>query len=319
MARAQGARAQLAAGFETAYGTPPAANGFWRMPFVSTSLGSEQPLLASELLGYGRDPLAPVLDAISADGDVVVPIDQRFLGVWLKGLMGNPTTTGAGAARTHEFRSGLYNLPSLAVEVGNPEVPSYRMMRGVKVNSLNWTMNRAGLVTATVACIAQGENVPTVASAAGELEEMALSRFSAFNGGISRGGSLLANVVSGTINYSNNLERVETIRPDGMIDGADEGMATLSGEITVRFADTVLLDQARNGTPTALTFAYTNAAGQRFQLVAHAVYLPRPRIAQTGPGGVQATFNWQAAIDTALGRMATVTLINDVASYANPT
>ena len=47
MARAQGARAQMALAFETVYGTPP-ASGFTRMPFASTSLGSEQPLLTSE-------------------------------------------------------------------------------------------------------------------------------------------------------------------------------------------------------------------------------------------------------------------------------
>ncbi len=51
MARAQGARAQMALAFETTYGAPP-ASGFTRMPFASTSLGSEQPLLNSELLGY---------------------------------------------------------------------------------------------------------------------------------------------------------------------------------------------------------------------------------------------------------------------------
>ena len=74
MARAQGARALMALAFETTYGTPP-ASGFTRMPFASTSLGAEQPLLNSELLGYGRDPLAPIKDAVTADGDVVVPLD----------------------------------------------------------------------------------------------------------------------------------------------------------------------------------------------------------------------------------------------------
>ncbi len=74
MARAQGARALMALAFETTYGTPP-ASGFTRMPFASTSLGAEQPLLNSELLGYGRDPLAPIKDAVTTDGDVVVPLD----------------------------------------------------------------------------------------------------------------------------------------------------------------------------------------------------------------------------------------------------
>jgi hypothetical protein len=37
MARAQGARAQMALAFETNYGTPP-ASGFTKMPFASTTL-----------------------------------------------------------------------------------------------------------------------------------------------------------------------------------------------------------------------------------------------------------------------------------------
>ena len=78
MARAQGARALMALAFETTYGTPP-ASGFTRMPFASTSLGAEQPLLNSELLGYGRDPLAPIKDAVTAAGDVVVPLDAAAM------------------------------------------------------------------------------------------------------------------------------------------------------------------------------------------------------------------------------------------------
>ena len=50
MARAQGARAQMALAFETVYGTAP-VSGYTRVPFASTSLGSEQPLISSELLG----------------------------------------------------------------------------------------------------------------------------------------------------------------------------------------------------------------------------------------------------------------------------
>ncbi len=62
MARQPGARTQLAFAFETVYGTPP-ASGYRRMPFATTTLGSEQGLLSPELLGYGRDPQAPIRDA----------------------------------------------------------------------------------------------------------------------------------------------------------------------------------------------------------------------------------------------------------------
>ena len=44
-------------------------------------------------------------------------------------------------------------------------------------------------------------------------------------------------------------------------------------------------------------------------------YLPRPRIEISGPQGVQATFDWQAARDSVVGRMCTATLVNDVETY----
>ena len=99
------------------------------MPFASSSLGAEQPLITSELLGYGRDPLAPIKDAVTADGDVVVPIDAEAFGFWLKAAFGAPITSGAGPW-THEFRSGGWTLPSLSIETAMPEVPRFAMYSG---------------------------------------------------------------------------------------------------------------------------------------------------------------------------------------------
>ena len=317
MSRAQGARAQMAAAFETIYGTPPASGSYWKIPFASNNLGSEQPLLESELLGYGRDPLPPVKDAITTDGDLSVPIDARFLGIWLKALFGEPTTTGSSAPYTHEFHSGNWDLPSLSIETGMPEVPYYAMVSGVRANSINWTMQRSGLVTATVSCIAQGEETGTTGST-GTLEELPLTRFGSFNGSIKRNGTQLGSVSSGQLTYTNNLDPIETIRGDGKIDGVDPSVAALSGEVVLRFDSTTLLDQARNGEACSLTFEYEIDSDTKFSLEAHAVYLPKPKLPLEGPGGVEATFAWQAAKDTVTGRMATVTLINDVADYDNP-
>lgn len=107
---------------------PPSA-GSPRPPFASTSLGAEQPLLNSELLGYGRDPLAPIKDAVTADGDVVVPLDAEAFGFGLRAAFGDPTTTGTGPW-THEFQSGAWTLPSMSIETGMPEVPRYAMYSG---------------------------------------------------------------------------------------------------------------------------------------------------------------------------------------------
>ncbi len=313
MARAQGARALMALAFETTYGTPP-ASGFTRMPFASTSLGAEQPLLNSELLGYGRDPLAPIKDALTADGNVVVPIDAEAFGFWLKAAFGQPITTGTAAPYSHEFRSGGWVLPSMSIETGMPEVPRFAMYSGCVLDTLSWQMQRSGLLTATASLVAQGEAIATT-SAAGTLAEIDLQRFGHFNVAITRNGQPLGNIVSAEITYANTLDRIETIRSDGRIDGADPGMAALTGRIEVRFADQLLVTQAISGEPCEMTFAYVLPSGESLTMVAHAVYLPRPRIEISGPQGVQASFDWQAAKDPVTGRMCTVTLVNERETY----
>ena len=313
MARAQGARAQMALAFETTYGTPP-ASGFTRMPFASTTPGAEQPLQASELLGYGRDPLAPIKDAVTADGDIVVPIDAEGFGFWLKAAFGAPVTSGTDAPYTHEYRSGSWSLPSFAVETAMPEVPRYAVYAGCMVDSLNWQMARSGLLTATVSLVAQGEALSTN-SVAGSLANLDLIRFGHFNGAVTRNGQPIGNVVSVDIAYANTLDRIETIRSDGRIDGADPSVAALTGNVQVRFADQTLVNQAINGEACEMSFAYALADGVGLTFTAHAVYLPRPRIEISGPQGVQATFDWQAAVAPSVGRMCTVTLTNGRETY----
>jgi len=303
----------MALAFETTYGTPP-ASGFTRMPFASATLGAEQPLLNSELLGYGRDPLAPIKDALTADGNVVVPIDAEAFGFWLKATFGQPITTGTAAPYSHEFRSGGWVLPSMSIETGMPEVPRFAMYSGCVLDTLSWQMQRSGLLTATASLVAQGEAIATT-SAAGTLAEIDLQRFGHFNGAITRNGQPLGNIVSAEITYANTLDRIETIRSDGRIDGADPGMAALTGRIEVRFADQLLVTQAISGEPCEMTFAYVLPSGESLTMVAHAVYLPRPRIEISGPQGVQASFDWQAAKDPVTGRMCTVTLVNERETY----
>lgn len=312
MARQRGARTQLALAFESVYGTAP-GSGYTLMPFAASDLGAEQPLLDSELLGMGRDPLAPILDALTAGGDLTVPLDAESLGFWLKAAFGAPVTTGTGPY-THTFNSGGWSIPSMAIEIGMPDVPHYAMYAGVKLNEFSWRMQRSGLLTGTARLIAQGEATAT-STAAGTPASLNLVRFGHFQGAVKRNTVALGNIVDAEITYSNNLDRVETIRADGKIDGADEGLASLKGRLTTRFASTTLLDDAISSTPSELEFSYTAVGGESFTLTAHSVYLSRAKVPIEGPGGVQVTLDWQGALDTSPARMATAVLVNDKASY----
>lgn len=315
MARAYGANALFLAAFENIYGVAP-TSGFVRFPFVSSSLGSEQGLIDSDILGQGRDPAAPSRDVIKVEGDVVAPVDLRYFGHWLKALLGAPVTTGMTPGPfAHEFGSGAMDLPSLTVEIGMPEVPAFFLIGGVRLNSMQINFQRSGHANATFNAIGQGE-VRNAASQGGAPATLALKRFGQFQGQVKLDGSPLANLTGANLSYSNNLERIETIRSDGKLDGADPTIAALTGAIEVRFADTALLDTATSGDPVALEFAYIISPTEQLVIEAHEVYLPKPKRAISGPGGVQASFDWRAANNATAGRMMTITLTNDVEDYA---
>ena len=92
-------------------------------------------------------------------------------------------------------------------------------------------------------------------------------------------------------------------------------MVSVTGNVAVRFADTVLLDQAVNGTACELSFGWTIGADKSLLFTLHEVYLPRPKLPITGPGGVQATFAFQSAKDPGLQKTLTAALVNDVSTY----
>lgn len=428
MSRAQGANAVLALAIESAYGVPP-GSGFYKMPFVTSNLGEEQGLLQSDLLGMGREPLPPSDEPVTNDGDVVVPVDARYLGLWLTLLFGEPTTTqgvaatgnisfsaqpannatitingqaftfvtgtpttnqikigatlaetlenavlklnasvvsGVAAARyeldltatkilvvhktigaagnsftlaagdspasngtvsagtlaggsasgprNHVFTSGALALPSASIETGNPDIDSFEMNSGGLANTLGIQLQRTGHLNATIGMICQGSAPPTAATAAGTPAELAIDRFSQFSGLVSRNGVPLGSVVSGQFNWSNGVEKDESIRPDGRIGGADPAQTLASGQVGVRYANNRLRELAESREVIELSFGWSGPAGS-LRIVNHAVRLPKAKHPITGPGGIQADYPWQAHRHPGLGRALTVTLVNDVASY----
>ena len=54
---------------------------------------------------------------------------------------------------------------------------------------------------------------------------------------------------------------------------------------------------------------------QKLQIIAHEVYLPKPKRSINGPGGIEASYDFQGAKDASLGKMLTITLTNDVEDY----
>lgn len=318
--RAYGSDAQLLAAFESTYGTAPDGSGggvYTKLPFKSTDLSAEKPLGYDPLLGQGRNAQDPYYEAISDAGNIVVPLDLRNIGFWLKGLFGAPTTTGTGPY-IHVFVAGA-DLPSLAVQIGHLALSPQKhfLHTGAKLGGISFEMARSGPANGTINVIAQGEASASTAKDATPLE-LVLRRFSQSKGAIKVGGTQLGSVTGGSFQFSNNLEAVETIRADGLIDGADETEATATGSVTIRYGtDSTLESPPDAETPVELEFSHTIPGVDGYALTWNMarVFLPKVKKSIDGPGGLQQTYDWRAAYDTTDDTLLTVTLVNDVGAY----
>jgi len=317
MTNARGAFAVMNAAFEDNYASGFPANAH-QMQFKSSSLVQSKNMGEDQLLGLGRNSSDPYYEAERSQGDIQIPIDVRAMGFWLKGLFGNPETTGAGPGPyTHTFKSGAA-LPSMAIEVGHPELtpPKFRKFIGIKLGGLNFELQGSGPQNGTINAIAQKRLALAAAPADADPSTFDLIRFNKGGGTIEVGGVEVAAIAGGTFNFTNNLEGVE--KPNGEISSVDEGIAAANGSITARLTEDATLDTlVDNETPTSFAFKMS------IPNTTHSLIFDCPRAFFTtqgspieGPGGIQATFDWQAAFDSGDGYTVRATLVNDVDSYA---
>ncbi len=315
--RARGSNARVVTAFEATPGTSPAAGAAWHTaPFVSHTLGEERPLEEDDLLGQGREMQDPTEGVATNDGDIIVPVDVRNFGRWLKLFFGNPLSAGTPEdGYTHTFKSGAQTLPSISIEVGSPEVPAYSVNRGCRGNTMRIQMARSGKLNATLGLICIGETDPANASAGGpNPTTLPTTRFPNATGSVKRNGQLLGSVVGASFTFSNQLEKVETIQPDGRIEDSDPGMAMMTGDLTIKFATRDLLLAASTSPPTPMEISFGWTVGNFTLLFTlPRVFLPKPKRPISGPGGIQAQFNFQTS--GANGNAVIVTLKNDKDAY----
>jgi hypothetical protein len=245
--------------------------------------------------------------------DTATPAGNSF--TIAAGAGSNGTASGAtlsGGTYSHVFTSGAMTLPSMAIELVHPELAKpYHVHKLVRGGTMRIGMTRRGLLNATLGLVAQAELDPSAASVAGTPTARDVSRLAQAAGEVLLDSVTLGNVVSSDFSYSNGLDLVETIRPDGRIEDADAGMGAATGNLVMRFADHTLLEKATSGTPVAIVRRWTSAVGT-LSISTPRVFLPRFKRPVGGPAGLQVTANVQAAKPSG-APLVTATLKNDVA------
>ncbi|MCX8016745.1 MAG: phage tail tube protein [Rhodocyclaceae bacterium] len=252
---------------------------------------------------------------LAIEFDIAGPTGNGFTIAASAASVSGPTLTGGGHA--HVWESGADDIPSYTVEIGHPKLvtPVFFRHLGTVMESLAFEMGQEGPANARLQLVAQGEE-RYAATIDATPDSYALRRFSQGRGFIRRGGAALAGVTGGSLTFSNNLERVRVIREDGKIEAADPTFASAQGSMSVRFDGATLVAEATDGDPVALEYGFTFPEGYALRFELPRVFLPKPKYAVSGPGGVEASFDWRAAFDDAEGTMLRAHLLNDITSYS---
>jgi len=320
MGRAYGHQAELLFAYETVdYGTASVDGTYYKLPFITLDVGGERPDEEDPALSTaaGRDPNEPLPGLFSDGGQIVVPLDLRNIGFWLKLQFDKVSSANVCGVYTHTFVSGDNALPSATVEVGYPDASLYYLNTGVRAESIALGLNRQNHPVATIQLVGQDEAKDT-SSVDSTPNTLTYSRFTKFQGMVQRNGTDLSNVINSELTYANNLEVLDDIlRSDDLIEDAEPGLASLTGSITTRFADDTLRNDADTRATLDLDHIWTIDADNNLTVGAHQCHLSVPKRPIGGPGAVQPAFPWVASYDSGESEMLEILLENDVADYVN--
>ncbi len=219
-----------------------------------------------------------------------------------------------GGANKHVFTSGATDLASLSIQVGLPDLPKFFLNYGMGVNSLKMSAARSGLLALVVSLFGKNEAVYATTQA-GTATVLPTKRLAQFSGSIKRNGAALGKVTAADWTYSNDLEKGEDITETGDISDLTASVWSFLFNLTMRFADTLVLDQATNKEACELSFGWKIDDSNSFTVTAARVFIPKPKKPITGPKGIQMTYAGQAALDPDTGDGVTFELVNDVAGY----
>ena len=136
---ARGYKTAIQMDYESSFGVAPSSASGKELPVNSFGLTVSRAKNSAQTLTGRRDPVEPFDGNVETAGDVVVPVDARAFGYWLKLLFGAPTDSGSAAPYTHVFKPGD-EAPSAILQCSYGTDPeTYGKFAGCKVSSLQIT------------------------------------------------------------------------------------------------------------------------------------------------------------------------------------
>lgn len=314
MAQAKGFKSRLVMDFETAFGMDPESPSGLIMPIKTSSIRATRNLIEDTTIRDNRNPAQPAKGNLAVGGTVVVPVDLRAFGWWLKAMFGAPITTGAGPY-THVFKVGD-GQPSLVLEQGYTDIGKYEKFNGCKISSMSMSMGGDGELSASIE-IMGAKSLKGDAPYDDTPAAISLSKFNQFQLTAKEGGANIATLTSVDLTINNNLDGNQyLIGGQGTRGDIPEGLIQISGNVKGLFTDFALYTKASAGTESSLQFKFINGA-YSLQIDMSEIMYEENSPAIEGPTGILMDLNYRAYFDDhADGSAIVVTLVNDIPSYA---
>lgn len=301
---------------ETTPGTLATGN-YDQVPCFSLDLSPRQDLQQDAILSAtsNRDSADPYYGLVRVQGQAVVPLDTVHIGRWLRLLLGAPTTTGTNPNFIHTYQSGSATLPSNSVEKAYTDITRFEQVAGVRAGSMAISLTPDGSAQATIGLMGLAETA-AASTGAGTPTVTTFSRFFNVQGSISRGGANLGLVTAAEFEFSNNMEMLATVRNDYRMEDIEEGLASATGTVTMRFPDhTIYSAAAADGAPASIAVAWTINASTSITFTFGRTFLSKDGAPIEGPRGISQRFRFVAGPHATTGVMQAV-LRNAVTSYA---
>lgn len=258
---------------EAEYGVTPDTPAGRAVCFSSFNLQPNEELLTDDTIcaSNGRGVPRPGRGGVAPGGSVRVAVAPEHVGFWLRHLLGEPVTTGAGPY-THVFTPGDLPVGFIAEKDYTAKIASkVERFTGLKIDGATFSFPAKGYVTADYTLMGKGH---LIASAPLDASLDAVPGHTPFSNAhltVQEGGSDLCQAVSGSLSIANNLDGDNyTLCSGGTRYAIGAGEVAISGSLDLVFESFDQLDKAYAATETTVRFAATNGANSLTFLVNHA-------------------------------------------------
>lgn len=179
----------------------------------------------------------------------------------------------------------------------------YYIFAGVEVNTLSLTIAAASRITGTFTLNGRSQSLANDLTGLGTPTfnpEVTTEGMDSFTSSLEEGGTVNECVTEITLNLTHSLENINVVgsRLTKLPSAQD---INLTGQLTISFTDSVMVEKFLNETESALTFLTTDTAGNSYRIRVPRLKFTGGQPDVSGKGDITVSLPFQALLDSTTG------------------